>query len=109
MVPYADTVVVCVVKGRGGGGEGGTSNKRGDLKLFYSSVSRGMTHSVVPSTHTKVVCVLKGWRGKPLITIGFLNLFSSNSSSYHKEIGPHSGSVSPHSGFLYCERGGGIP
>ena len=37
----------------------------------------GMTHTVVPTTHTVVVCVMKGWRGKPLITMGLLMLVSS--------------------------------
>ena len=36
-----------------------------------------MTHTVVPTTHTVVVCVMKGWRGKPLITMGLLMLVSS--------------------------------
>ena len=33
---------------------------------------------MVPSTYTVVVCVMKGWRGKPLITTGLLKLFSSS-------------------------------
>ena len=32
---------------------------------------------MVPCTHTVVVCDMKGWRGKPLITMGLLKLFSS--------------------------------
>ena len=36
-----------------------------------------MTHTVVPTTHTVVLCVMKGWRGKPLISMGLLILFSS--------------------------------
>ena len=30
---------------------------------------------MVPSTHTVVVCVMKGWRGLPLITVGLEKLF----------------------------------
>ena len=33
---------------------------------------------MVPCTHTVVVCIMKRWRGKPLITMGLLMLFSSN-------------------------------
>ena len=33
---------------------------------------------MVPCTHTVVVCVMKGWRGEPLITVGLLKLFSRN-------------------------------
>ena len=40
-------------------------------------VWRELTHTVVPCTHTVVVCVMKGWRGKPLITMVRLKLFSS--------------------------------
>ena len=32
---------------------------------------------MVPCIHTVVVCVMKGWRGKPLITMGLLKLFYS--------------------------------
>ena len=49
----------------------------GFLKLFSSSFLRGFTYTVVPCNHAMVVCVMKGWRGKPLITMGLLNLFSS--------------------------------
>ena len=59
-----------------------------------------MTHTAVPCSHTVVVCVMKGWRGKPLITMGPLNLFSS---SFFKGIDPYSVSVYPHSGCLCYE------
>ena len=35
----------------------------------------GSTHTVVPSTHTVVVCVMNGWSGEPLITVGLLMMF----------------------------------
>ena len=31
---------------------------------------------MVPCTHTVIVCDMNGWRGKPLITMGLLKLFS---------------------------------
>ena len=46
-----------------GGGEGLIN--MGPLKLFSSSFLRGLTHTVVPCTHTVVVCDMKGWRGNP--------------------------------------------
>ena len=36
-----------------------------------------MTQRVVPFTHTVVVSIVTGWRGKPLITMGLLKLLSS--------------------------------
>ena len=33
---------------------------------------------MVPCTHTVVVCVMKGWKGKPLINMGLLKLFSKS-------------------------------
>ena len=69
----------------------------------------GSTDTVVPSTHTVVVCVVKGWRGEPLITVGLLKLLS-NTTLAQFGIDPHSGSVYPHSGCL-CYEGmeGGTP
>ena len=32
---------------------------------------------MIPCSHKVVVCVMKGWRGKPLITMGLLKLFAS--------------------------------
>ena len=58
---------------------------------------------MVPSTHTVVVCVMKVWKGKPMIIMGLLKLFFSYSSSYHRGIDPHSGSEYPHSGCLCYE------
>ena len=52
----------------------------GPLNLFSTThlvVTGELTHTVVPYTHTVVVCVMKRWRGKPLITMGLLKLFSS--------------------------------
>ena len=36
-----------------------------------------MTQTVVPFTHTVVVSIVTGWRGKPLRTMGLLKLLSS--------------------------------
>ena len=44
---------------------------------------------MVPSNHTVAVYVAKGWRGKPLITMGLFNLFFS---SFLRGIDPNSGS-----------------
>ena len=32
---------------------------------------------MIPCSQKVVVCVMKGWRGKPLITMGLLKLFAS--------------------------------
>ena len=32
---------------------------------------------MIPCSHKVVVCVMKGWRGKPLITMGLSKLFAS--------------------------------
>ena len=45
---------------------------------------------MVPSVHTVVVCVVKGGGGAALINMGLLKVFSS---SFFREIDPHSGFV----------------
>ena len=45
-----------------------------------------MTHTVVPCTHRVVVWVMRGWRGKPLITIRLSKLFSSSHLVYTGEL-----------------------
>ena len=82
---------------------------------------------MVPSTHTVVVCVMKGWRGEPLITVVLLKFYyvkrgvgrgvlvnmeplKLSSSRALFGIDPHSGSVYPNRGCL-CYEGmeGGTP
>ena len=76
---------------------------------------------MVPSTHTVVVCVMKGWRGLPLITVGLEKLFyvkrvvggagglvnmehlKLDCSRALFGIDRHSGSVYPHNGCLWYE------
>ena len=65
VVPCIHTVVVCVVRGRGGG-----AAEHGLLMLFSSSlmsmlVEAGVTHQVVPCFHTVVVYIVRGERGGP--------------------------------------------
>ena len=51
---------------------------------------------MVSSAHTVVVCIVRAGGGAALVYTGFLKLFSS---SFLREIEPHSDSVYTHSGF----------
>ena len=68
-----------------------------------------MTHTVDTTTHSVVVCVMKGWRVKALITMGLLMLFSSTHLVVTGEkthtVGPYAHTV------VVCvvKRGGGTP
>ena len=70
VVPYAHTVVVCVVKG-------GPLKNMGLLKLFFSSFLRRIDpHSGSVYPYRSCLCYGRV-EGKPLITMGLLKLFSS--------------------------------
>ena len=60
MVPCIHTVVVCLVKGGGGGpGEHGVLMLL-SCYLFPMLVEAGVTHPVVACFHTVVLCVVRG-------------------------------------------------
>ena len=64
----------------------------GPLKVVFQYVfTEELTHTVVSSAHTVVVCVVRRRRGAALVITGLLKLCSSR---------VHSGCVCPHSGYV---------
>ena len=63
---------------------------------------------MVLCAHTVVVCDMKGWWGKPLITIGLLNLFSSTHLVVTGEL-THTVVPYAHTVVVCVVKGGGTP